>query len=234
MKPTALAVVNTAPANETGCRARARAWHADGPISSGSACTRRARRGRRPEACRTSSASAVSWWSSPSWPSRSGSTIHWRVSSAESFDADAVERALLTALAGDGMAHRALLGCVDLLAPSFPHPVIAPLGGCPGHTRRSALLMNRPPVVVSLCIVPPLVASESSPVIQNAEHRRVRRVRPVRVTENQRARLHDTVDHAGVEREVENPIRLVDVGQASPPAARSRDAGRRAGSPAAC
>ena len=25
---------------------------------------------RRPEACRTSSASAVSWWSSPSWPSR--------------------------------------------------------------------------------------------------------------------------------------------------------------------
>ena len=54
-------------------------------LTSGSACRRRARRGRPPAACRTSSASAASSWTSSSSAIATGSTIHARMSSAESF-----------------------------------------------------------------------------------------------------------------------------------------------------
>ena len=84
--------------------------------TSGSACRRRARRGPRPAGCRTSPASAASW---STWPSRVisvGCVIHWRMSSAVNFVPTPSSGLALAALAGDGVAHLALLRGVDLLS----------------------------------------------------------------------------------------------------------------------
>ena len=78
-----------------------------------------------------------------------GSTIHWRMSSAESFD-PTPSRGSAHALAGDRMAHLAFLGVVDLLA-LFDQSASCDRAtrGVPTSATVSAA-MNRPLVIPAL------------------------------------------------------------------------------------
>ena len=95
---------------------RRAAWHAIALLQALHVRDERVEIGRR-QAWRTSPASAASSWTSPSPSSRRMRDPLLDVVGRQ-LRADAVERVRLAALAGDGVAHLALLRRVDLLRPS--------------------------------------------------------------------------------------------------------------------
>ena len=130
------------------------------------------------------------------------------------FRADAIQRTRLVALAGDGMTQRAFLGGVDFLSALDLRFVLRSRRERrqrpPG--RRSG---RQPAAAFSLRASSTLDLQgrgELRPAYQKylkPNRGGMRRVRPVDVSQHQRAGLHDPVDHGGIESEVIHPEWLV-------------------------
>ena len=170
-----------------------------------------------------------------------GSTIHCRMSSADSFVPTPSSGFALLPLPAMAVADRALLRGVDLL-PLLDRRRPAPLATDPARTRSAARPQrstnSRSSSRRHSHACPPRCRSRERrtalPEIPNAEHDRVRGVRPVDVAHDQRAGLDDAVDHAGIEREVIDLQRLVEIRERRREVASSGDGARRCAAAAAC
>ena len=78
------------------------------------------------------------------------------------------------------------------------------------------------------------MANVELPEVEQAHHRRMRRVGPIDVPEDQRAGLHDAVDHARIHREVVDLEVLERVRHRRPQAASTTDGGAPLAVPAGC